>query len=126
VLRRLVPEATITVLDAKAEHLAVARRFLDEATTTRRVLYDGGSLDDVDLVIIPLAYLGNRRQIYDRPPARAALVHDWIWARRGRGVIVSPWLLKRLNLVMPGVAELRTCGDDGAQAGGDGPLSWRV
>jgi len=26
-------------------------------------------------------------------------VHDWIWHRRGEGVIVSWALLKRLNLV---------------------------
>ena len=34
----------------------------------------------------------------------AVLVHDWIWARRGRGVVVSWLLLKRLNLVARGDA----------------------
>jgi hypothetical protein len=27
------------------------------------------------------------------------IVHDWIWSRRARGVVVSWWLLKRANLV---------------------------
>jgi hypothetical protein len=30
---------------------------------------------------------------------RQALYRDWLWSRRGDSVIVSAWLLKRLNLV---------------------------
>ncbi len=99
VLRRLLPDATLVVLDANAAHLEAARTFLDDAVVLRHVLYRGAELDGVDLVVVPLAYLGNRRNIYERPPARAALVHDWIWSSHGRGAIISPWLLKRLNLI---------------------------
>jgi hypothetical protein len=42
---------------------------------------------------------GDRAAIYRRPPSPAVLVHDWIWHRRGTGVIVSAVLLKRINLV---------------------------
>jgi hypothetical protein len=99
VLRRLLPDATLVVLDANAAHLEAARTFLDDAVVLRHALYRGTELDGVDLVVVPLAYLGNRRNIYERPPARAALVHDWIWSSHGRGAIISPWLLKRLNLI---------------------------
>jgi len=57
-------------------------------------LDDGG-----DLVVIPLSFIGNRDDVYRQPPARAALVHDWLWNVRGKGVRVSWLLLKRLNLV---------------------------
>jgi hypothetical protein len=99
VLGRVLPDAALTVIDTNRAHLDIARAMLDESVTVRHTHYRGGALDGADLVVIPLAYLGNRRQIYDRPPARAVLVHDWIWSRHGAGVVISPWLLKRLNLV---------------------------
>jgi hypothetical protein len=43
--------------------------------------------------------VGNRRGLYDDPPARLTLVHDWLWRRRGTSAIVSVLLLKRLNLI---------------------------
>ena len=99
VLRRVLPGAALMVVDANATHLDIARAMLDKTVTLRHAHYRGAALDEADLVVIPLAYLGDRRRIYDRPPARAVLVHDWIWSRRGAGVVISPWLLKRLNLV---------------------------
>ncbi len=101
VLRRLLPDASLTVLDANPNHLAIAGRFLDSGVVVRHAMYRGTPMPDTDLIVIPLAFLGNRRDVYDRPPARAVLVHDWIWSRRAAGVIISPWLLKRLNLVVP-------------------------
>src|SRR5439155_5802354 len=56
-------------------------------------------LRNADLIVIPLAFIGNRSVIYRDPPAPAVLVHDWIWRRRGTGVVISLALLKRLNLV---------------------------
>jgi hypothetical protein len=100
VLRRLFPAAAVTVLEADPHNAAIARRFLDEGTTIRHVTYRGEPMDDVDLVVIPLAYIGNRGEVYAHPPARQVLVHDWIWRRRGRGAIVSAWLLKRVNLIV--------------------------
>jgi len=55
--------------------------------------------DGCDLLIVPLAFDGDRPAIYARPPAAAVIVHDWIWRRRGVGCVVSIALLKRINLV---------------------------
>ena len=46
-----------------------------------------------------LAFIGDRSTIYQHPPAPMVLVHDWLWHRRGTGLVVSLPLLKRLNLV---------------------------
>jgi hypothetical protein len=100
VLRRLLPEATLTILDARADHLAVARTFLDDGVILREGWFAGSAPPDVDLVVVPLAYVGDRGRIYARPPGRATLVHDWIWSRHGESAVVSPWLLKRVNLVV--------------------------
>src|SRR5207247_492273 len=52
-----------------------------------------------DLLVIPLAYVGDRRAVYENPPARHVIVHDWIWRRCGKSEVVSELLLKRINLV---------------------------
>jgi hypothetical protein len=54
---------------------------------------------DVDLIVIPLAFSGDRGAVYRRPPAPLVIVHDWMWRRRGRGCLISAALLKRLNVV---------------------------
>ena len=99
VLRRLLPEAEITIIDSNAHHLRTAGRFLNGTVRYVHEYFDGSPRDEFDLLIIPLAFLGDRSAIYRQPPARAALVHDWIWRPRGTGAIVSVALLKRLNLV---------------------------
>jgi hypothetical protein len=54
-----------------------------------------------DLVVVPLALRGDRARFYVPGAGRHALVHDWIWRRRGdAGRVVSPLLLKRVNLVL--------------------------
>jgi fatty acid desaturase len=52
-----------------------------------------------DVVVLPLSFEGDRDALYDRPPARTVIVHDWLWRKRGVSGIVSVVLLKRLNLV---------------------------
>ena len=52
-----------------------------------------------DLIVLPLSFEGDRDALYDRPPARTVIVHDWLWRKRGISGIVSVVLLKRLNLV---------------------------
>lgn len=53
-----------------------------------------------DLVVVPLALRGDRARFYVPRAGRHVLVHDWIWRRRGdAGRVVSPLLLKRVNLV---------------------------
>jgi hypothetical protein len=129
VLRQLFPDARITIVDRDRAHLDAARRFLQgesvsyvvgHVTTeqqSRLRSHEGGAspgearggasgaeaaaicTPTCDLAIFPLALNGNRAGVYARPPAARTIVHDWIWHASGRSRIVSPLLLKRLNLV---------------------------
>jgi Fatty acid desaturase len=99
ILRQLLPDSRLVLIDISANNLAVARRFLDGDVEFINKRFEPGVECEFDLLIIPLAFDGDRAAIYDRPPASAVLVHDWIWRRRGASVIVSWLLLKRLNLV---------------------------
>jgi hypothetical protein len=109
VLHDIAPDAELIVVDASARSLDVARAVvtrrdeqLQRAIRFRheRFAADGTSgIGHVDLVVLPLAYEGDREAVYARPPARIVLVHDWIWRVRGPGCVVSLWLLKRLNMV---------------------------
>jgi len=100
ILQRLLPNARLTIIDASAENLGSARRFVGHNVEFVHGFFDASPPDDVDLVVIPLAFVGDRAAIYRHPPAPAVLVHDWLWHRRGTGLVVSLPLLKRLNLVM--------------------------
>jgi hypothetical protein len=107
VLRRLLPAASITIVDENAAHLAIARRWLDPSITVVHERFAGEARNGADLVVIPLSFAGDRRSIYRKPPARTVLVHDWIWSH-GRGdatAIVSWFLLKKLNLIKGPQAE---------------------
>ena len=99
VLRKLRPEARLTIVDASRDHLEVARLFLTDRVEMREHFFDPRSDDGGDLVVIPLSFIGSRDEVYRQPPARAVLVHDWLWNVRGKGVRVSWLLMKRLNLV---------------------------
>lgn len=98
VIDRLLPGADVTIVDSDARHLEMARPFLRDTVQLTHARYDGRSSPGTDLLVVPLAYTGNRRQLYTAPPAPLVLVHDWIWRIRPRGVVVSWLLLKRLNL----------------------------
>jgi Fatty acid desaturase len=99
VLTRVLPSATLTVVDMRETHLRAAQRFLGAGVTLACGRYDPGQPEDADLVVIPLAFRGDRRRVYREPNAPAVFVHDWLWARHPRSACVSWLLLKRLNLV---------------------------
>jgi len=99
ILRRLLPEARLLVIDQSAGNLAVAERFLFGEVQFINERFEPEQSCDLDLLVVPLAFDGDRATIYQRAPASAVLVHDWIWRRRGTSVTVSWLLLKRLNLV---------------------------
>ena len=105
VARRIWPDAAITVIDAEASHLEIASPLLPMGVTIEHRQFipcheRPGRDQSVDLLIVPLAFVGSREAVYAKPSAPAVLIHDWIWRRRGRGAIVSWWLLKRINLVV--------------------------
>jgi hypothetical protein len=99
VLRKLFPDAVITIVDANAAHIDTASSFLPAGVISEVRLFDPETEEDVDLIVIPLSFIGDRRVIYRKPPARCVLVHDWIWSRHGSSAIVSILLLKRINLI---------------------------
>ena len=102
VLRRVLPDASITIVDANASHLAVAQPWIDPSVTLTNARFDPAAPARADLVVIPLSFDGDRRTVYDRPPARVVAVHDWIWSRPNApaGTVISWLLLKRLNLIV--------------------------
>ena len=98
VLDRVLPDAAITIIDEEAGHLDCARIFLNASAELRVGRFDSESETASDLLVVPLAYQGDRDRLYARPPAPVVLIHDWIWNVRSRGVVVSWLLLKRLNI----------------------------
>jgi hypothetical protein len=99
VIRRLLPAAEITIVDRSARNLACAAPYLDGPIRTIEASYAPGMSDGADLVVVPLAYVGDRRAFYASPPAPAVAMHEWLWRRHAEGSIVSVLLLKRLNLI---------------------------
>jgi hypothetical protein len=108
ILRRFFPGAHIVIIDSSAESIEKARHVLegdvpggapDGAVEFVHAAYDPGRHAGFDLVVVPLSFRGDRAAIYRRPAAPMVFVHDWIWRRKGASVVVSSFLLKRLNLV---------------------------
>ena len=104
VLRDLLPAACITIIDADADNLATARALLppDVHIEHRRFPAEGELQEATpayDLLVIPLAFDGDREAIYQARRAGAVAVHDWLWRSRGISRVVSPILLKRVNLL---------------------------
>jgi hypothetical protein len=100
ILRRLQPQWRLTLIDLSVENLDIARRFVAGEVEYVNKRFDPAEQCDFDLLIVPLSLVGDRRLIYQRPPATVVLTHDWIWRPRGTSVVVSWLLLKRLNLVV--------------------------
>jgi len=109
VLRDLLPSARIVIIDESADNLRRARAWISQdAALEQRTSLDCRTYPDAsdgpdrsyDLVVVPLAFRGNRDAIYRRPWT-TTIVHDWVWRPRGRTTVVSPLLLKRVNLVTP-------------------------
>jgi hypothetical protein len=101
-LRELLPDASITILDASRPNLDAAAPLLPGGTQMICRCYSPGDSLDCDLAVLPLSFSGDRDLVYRYPPARVTLIHDWIWRRHGRSLssVVSMFLLKRVNLVL--------------------------
>lgn len=100
VLNRLLPASKLTLIDLSKENLRIASEFLTGDVVTLNERFDPERCYNYEMLVVPLAFIGDREAIYNRPPAKTVLVHDWIWNRRGESTVVSWILLKRLNLVM--------------------------
>lgn len=104
VLAPLLPAAHFTVVDRQSTHLNRARLFLTEAGILDRVTCESGTYTPdrataCDLLVLPLAFRGDKACFYAKPPAPLIATHDWLWRRRGQASsIVSVFLVKRINL----------------------------
>jgi hypothetical protein len=103
ILRSLMPHAAITIVDASQANLETARDRLPVNVRYVRAVLVAGTPVDADLVIVPLAFRGDRMRLYRDPPAARVIIHDWIWrtcpSPCTSSARVSWILLKRLNLV---------------------------
>lgn len=95
-LRRLLPDAELTIIDRSAASIRRARREIDAEFVEETYDPARGSYD---LVVVPLSYVGDRAALYRDPPAPYVLIHDWIWRPAPEGRVISWLMLKRLNLV---------------------------
>ena len=106
VLGPLLPEARFTIVDRAAAHVEGARRQIADAGLAPRVHFEVGSFDAArpgacDLLVLPLAFRGDRAVFYRRPPAPLVAVHDWGWRAPGAARSARVSLLpKRINLVI--------------------------
>jgi len=96
ILQRLLPEAQFVVIDRSAANIEEARAMVQGDITFIHATYAPALVEGMDLVVIPLSLVGDREAIYQSPPARAVVIHDWLWRRRGVSTVVSFFLLKRL------------------------------
>jgi len=102
ILRKLMPDARLMVIDASERNVETAKSTLAQFAQPVEFLsewYDPARHADFDLLVVPLAYIGDRAAFYREPPAPVVLVHDWIWRRHRPGAVVSFLLCKRLNVV---------------------------
>ena len=66
ILRKLRPNASLTIVDASRDHLEVARPFLGDRVILREQFFDPRIDQAGDLIVIPLAFIGNRADVYSR------------------------------------------------------------
>lgn len=100
ILRELLPDAELVVIDLSRRNLDTAERFLPDTVKLEHATFDPQTHSDFDVLVFPLAFKGDRDAMYDHPPARYVFIHDWLWRSSLRSVPVSWLLLKRLNLVL--------------------------
>ncbi|MBX3131534.1 MAG: fatty acid desaturase [Polyangiaceae bacterium] len=104
VLARLLPNARLVVIDRSEQSIARARAYLGARGLAGRARFVQAAFDpalhcDADLVVTPLAFVGDP-ELLRRVTSRAPLLsHDWLWRVRGhRSAPVSRLLLKKVSL----------------------------
>jgi hypothetical protein len=102
IVQRLAHEKSIDVIDCRMDHIEVAGQWVaPEIRFMQQMFRSSDAVHHAqDLLVIPLSYRGDKDILYEKPSG-PTIIHDWLWRRRGTGVIVSWLLLKRINLVQP-------------------------
>jgi hypothetical protein len=106
VLRRILPRAQLTIIDHSDESLTVARDFfqrrrLDVGTMRfQHSTFAPELAGAYDVVVAPLAYVGDRGLLRTTRHRTSLFVHEWLWQRSsGQSAVISLMLLKRLSLL---------------------------
>jgi len=99
ILKSLLPESKIVIIDKNAGNLEIALRFIS-GVELRNENFTLRNQSEFDLIVLPLAFEGERKKIYTESLGNKVLVHEWIWKRHAQTVVISPFLLKRLNLIV--------------------------
>jgi hypothetical protein len=106
ILRELLPDARLTIVDASAASIMTAKKLLDETGGNppgdERVTWEHAPWSDendarFDMVVTPLAFVGSNGR-----GRTTRIVHAWLSDRSGDfGAVVSYALFKRLNVLLP-------------------------
>ena len=112
VMSKLFPNAELTIIDGDEKNVGRARlllaaRDLKNPTIHYKIRPFRQEMDDgYDLLIAPLAFVGDRRELNAVSKSSALLTHDWIWHNRGqRRQTVSWLLLKQVSLALPRITD---------------------
>ncbi len=99
VLKKVLPDCALTIVEENPAHIAIARRWLDDGVEYVPAHYDEKFPRRFDAVVIPLAFHGVRGAVCAERTGTTFFVHDWIWRRGSASKVVSWLLLKRLNRI---------------------------
>ena len=106
VLQRILPRAELTIVDCSEHSLSVAREFLTSrgigpsSLRFKHAAFSPELAADYDVVVAPLAYVGDRSALRNVGRARLLVVHEWLWQRSSqRSAVISYFLLKRLSVL---------------------------
>lgn len=96
ILQELLPGAELTIIDSNESNLTLARNRLGESVRYDLAWFDPLRHHDFDALVFPLDFRGDTAQLDSAAPL--VVRHVWLWRSGGETALVSPWLLKRLNL----------------------------
>jgi hypothetical protein len=99
VLRKLLPDSSITIIDENPAHVAAAKRWLDDKVEYVVAHYDAAFHRRFDAIVLPLALRGDPEELFTTAGARTWFVHDWVWRRRQNSRIVSWLFFKHLSRI---------------------------
>ena len=107
VLARVFPQARLRVVDRSAASITKAHKYLESIDSPPTLSFECAEFDPElhggdDLVVVPLAFVGESELKGAVARRTALLTHDWLWSRRpGATTIVSWLLLKSVSLSVP-------------------------
>jgi hypothetical protein len=98
-LRELLPDAELTIIDGDAANLSLARDRIGADARYEHAWFDVGRHDGFDLLVFPLAYRGDDKVALRADlPAPHVVFHEWLHRPAGASAVVCPLLWKRMNL----------------------------